>query len=174
MITRGRAFVFESVEEMDQLVNDPQLPVDENSILVLRGAGPRGHPGIPEIGNLPIPGVLLQRGIRDLVRISDGRMSGTAYGTVVLHVSPEAVLGGPLALVQTGDEVALDAFAGRIDLLVSSQEMAERAKKWTAPPLVAHRGYSAMYIEHVLPAERGADFDFLVGKESAGLPRRAY
>jgi L-arabonate dehydrase len=174
MVSRGRAFVFESVEDMDRLVRDVSLPVDESTFFVLRGAGPRGYPGMPEIGNLPIPTVLLEKGVRDVVRISDGRMSGTAYGTVVLHVSPESSVGGPLALIRTGDEVDLDVPAGRIDLLVPEEELENRRKHWIAPLKVAQRGYAAMYVDHVLPAERGVDFDFLVGSEPAGLPRRAY
>ena len=164
---RGKAVVFESIEDFKARVDDPALDVDESSVMVLKGAGPKGYPGMPEVGNMPLPRKLLERGITDVVRISDARMSGTAYGTVVLHVSPESAAGGPLALVQNGDEIALDVEARKIELCISEAELARRRAAWTPPPPTATSGYQKLYIDHVTQAHQGADFDFLAGIRGA-------
>ncbi len=171
---RGRAVVFADIEDFKKRVDDPALPVDENSVMVLKGAGPRGYPGMPEVGNMPLPKKLLQRGITDLVRVSDARMSGTAYGTVVLHVTPESAVGGALALVQDGDEIELNVESRNLELCVSDDEMGRRRKAWTPPPPVASSGYQRLYIEHVLQADRGADLDFLLGCRGADVPRESH
>ncbi|WP_330229582.1 dihydroxy-acid dehydratase [Nocardia sp. NBC_00508] len=168
---RGRALVFDSVEDLAARIDDPDLDVDENSVLVLRGAGPRGYPGMPEVGNLPLPKKLLAQGITDMVRISDARMSGTAYGTVVLHVAPESSAGGPLALVRTGDVIELDAQSRSLRVDLSDDELARRGQSLTPPSPVADSGYQRLYIDHVLQADRGADLDFLVGRRDAGVRR---
>jgi dihydroxy-acid dehydratase len=159
----GRAVVFDSVEDMTKRIDDPNLDVTENDVLVMRNAGPIGAPGMPEAGYLPIPKKLAQKGIKDMVRISDARMSGTAFGTIVLHISPESAAGGPLALVKTGDRIKLDVAGRRIDLLVDDTELKKRAAEWKAPlvPEVAQRGYAKLYREHVQQADEGCDFDFL-------------
>jgi dihydroxy-acid dehydratase len=157
----GRAVVFNSLEEMETRVAREDLEVDENSVLVLRNAGPLGGPGMPEWGMLPIPPKLHRKGVRDMVRISDARMSGTSYGTCVLHVSPESHVGGPLALVREGDEILLDVAERRLDLLVTDAEMAGRRAEWRAPEPKAPRGYLSLYEERVTQAHRGCDFDFL-------------
>jgi dihydroxy-acid dehydratase len=158
---RGPACVFRDLADLQARVDDPALPVTRDSVLVLQHAGPVGAPGMPEAGSLPIPAKLLAAGLRDLVRVSDARMSGTAGGTVVLHVAPEAAVGGPLALVQDGDEVLLDAAARRLDLLVDGAELERRRAHWRPPPLAAARGYRRLFVEHVLQAPLGCDFDFL-------------
>jgi dihydroxy-acid dehydratase len=168
---RGRAVVFNSVEELDRKVNDDSLDVDENCVLVLRNCGPRGYPGMPEVGNMPLPRKLLKRGVTDMVRISDARMSGTAYGTVILHVAPEGAVGGPLALVREGDMIELDLAERRLQLEVSEEELAARRAAWQAPPREYDRGYARLYVEHVLQADKGVDFDFLMGGSGAGVPR---
>lgn len=170
---RGRAVVFENVEELHAKVDDDALDIDEHCIMVLKGAGPKGYPGFAEVGNMPLPRKVLQKGITDMVRISDGRMSGTAYGAVVLHVSPEAAAGGPLALVQTGDMIELDVPARRLHLDVSDEELARRRAAWQAPEL-PRRGYYRLYVEHVLQADQGADLDFLVGSSGAPVPRDSH
>jgi dihydroxy-acid dehydratase len=157
---RGRAVVFSSVEDMEQRVNDPNLDVEDGDILVLQNAGPVGAPGMPEAGLLPIPERLLKKGVRDLVRISDCRMSGTASGTIVLHVTPEAAVGGPLALVRTGDEIELDVDARRLQLMIDDEELERRKEHWE-PLTLAERGYTRLYQEHVLQADKGCDLDFL-------------
>jgi dihydroxy-acid dehydratase len=159
----GRAVVFDSVADMANRIDDPALDVTENDVLVMRNAGPIGAPGMPEAGYIPIPKKLAQKGIKDMVRISDARMSGTAFGTIVLHIAPEAAVGGPLALVKTGDRIRLDVNARRIDFLVDDAELEKRRKAWTAPPVpeVAQRGYARLYREHVQQADEGCDFDFL-------------
>jgi dihydroxy-acid dehydratase len=157
---RGRAVVFSSVEDMEQRVNDPNLDVEDGDILVLQNAGPVGAPGMPEAGLLPIPERLLKKGVRDLVRISDCRMSGTASGTIVLHVAPEAAVGGPLALVRTGDEIELDVDARRLQLMIDDEELERRREHWE-PLTLAERGYTRLYQEHVLQADKGCDLDFL-------------
>jgi L-arabonate dehydrase len=171
---RGRAIVFEDIEDLRERTDSPDLPVDENSVMVLKGAGPRGYPGMPEVGNMPIPRKLLERGITDLVRISDGRMSGTAYGTVVLHVSPESAIGGTLALVRDGDEIELDVEARRLELRVSDDELARRRAAWVAPAPRASGGYQRLYVEHVTQADQGADLDFLAGCRGAAVPRESH
>ena len=155
-------------------MDDPALEVDENSVMVMQGAGPKGYPGMPEVGNMPLPKKLLQRGITDVVRVSDARMSGTAYGTVVLHVTPESAAGGPLALVRDGDEIELDVEARKLELCVPADELERRRAAWTPPPPLASGGYQKLYIDHVLQADRGADFDFLVGSRGAGIPRESH
>ena len=142
--------------------------------MVLQGAGPKGYPGMPEVGNMPLPKKLLQRGITDVVRVSDARMSGTAYGTVVLHVTPESAAGGALALVQNGDEIELDVEARKLELCVTEEELGRRRAAWMPPPPLANGGYQKLYIDHVLQADRGADFDFLVGSRGAGIPRESH
>jgi len=171
---RGRAVVFENIEDLKARTDAPDLDIDENSVMVLKGAGPRGYPGMPEVGNMPLPRKLLERGITDVVRISDGRMSGTAYGTVVLHVSPESAVGGPLALVQNGDEIELDIDSRQINLRVSDDELTRRRAAWAPPPPVASGGYQRLYIEHVQQASQGADLDFLVGCRGAQIPRESH
>jgi dihydroxy-acid dehydratase len=161
---RGRAVVFHSVQDLEARVDDPDLPVDQTSVLVLQGCGPIGAPGMPERGNLPIPLKLLRAGVRDMVRISDGRMSGTAFGTVVLHVAPEAAAGGPLALVRDGDEIELDVPARRLSLLVDEATLARRRATWQPPAPASARGYTWLYQKHVLQADAGCDFDFLTAE----------
>jgi len=170
---RGRAVVFENIEELHAKIDDESLDIDEHCIMVLKGAGPKGYPGFAEVGNMPLPKKVLQKGITDMVRISDGRMSGTAYGAVVLHVSPEAAAGGPLAFVQTGDMIELDVEARRLHLDVSDDELARRRAAWQ-PPEPPKRGYYKLYVEHVLQADQGADLDFLVGSSGAPVPRDSH
>jgi dihydroxy-acid dehydratase len=160
---RGRALVFDSQPEMQAAMNDPALDVDENTVLVLRNAGPVGAPGMPEWGNLPIPKKLLKQGVRDMVRLSDARMSGTHYGSCVLHISPEAAVGGPLALVRTGDLIELDVEARLLALMVDESELIERHAHWKRPVPPFSRGYARLYVEHVTQAHEGCDFDFLEG-----------
>jgi dihydroxy-acid dehydratase len=157
----GLALVFKNYNDLEARIDDPNLPVTEDSVLVLQSAGPLGGPGMPEWGMLPIPKKLLDKGVRDLVRISDARMSGTAYGTCVLHVSPESHAGGPLALVQDGDLISLDVANRKLDLLISDAEFAARRARWTKPVSSFGRGYGALYLERVTQANRGCDFDFL-------------
>jgi dihydroxy-acid dehydratase len=157
----GRAYVFENVEEMRSRIDSPDLPVDESSVLVMKNCGPKGAPGFPEWGHIPMPKVLLERGIDDMVRISDARMSGTSFGTVVLHVAPESAIGGPLALVETGDEIELDVPGRQIELKVSAEELESRKENFRAAPPKYERGYGRMFLEHVTQANLGCDFDFL-------------
>ena len=164
---RGRAVVFRSVEDLTARIDDPELPVDADSVLVLQNCGPVGAPGMPERGNLPIPKKLLQQGVRDMVRISDGRMSGTAFGTVVLHVAPESAVGGPLALVRDGDEIELDVPARRLTVCVDEAELERRRAEWRPEHPRAARGYTWLYQQHVLQADRGCDFDFLTAQGRA-------
>jgi dihydroxy-acid dehydratase len=171
---RGKALVFSQIEDYVDVSDDDNLDVDENSIIVIQHAGPRGYPGFPEVGNVSIPRKLLKRGITDMIRISDARMSGTAFGTVVLHVAPEAALGGPLALVQNGDEIELDVLNRRLDLMVSPEELAERKKKWSPPPAPATRGWERLYYDHVTGADTGVDLDFLVGKSGSAVGRHSH
>jgi L-arabonate dehydrase len=168
---RGRAVVFENIEDFYARIDDEALEIDERSIMVLKNCGPRGYPGMPEVGNMPLPAKLLRKGVTDMVRVSDARMSGTAYGTVVLHVSPEAAAGGTLALVKTGDVIELDVAARRLHLGVSDEELARRRSSWRPPRASMERGYCRLYVEHVLQADRGADLDFLVGGSGAAVPR---
>ena len=168
---RGPAYVFENVEDMKANINNEDLPVTKDTILVLKGCGPKGYPGMAEVGNMPIPAKLVKEGLRDMVRISDARMSGTAYGTVVLHVAPEAAAGGVLALVKTGDEIVLSAKEGRLDLLVDEEELLARSAYMSTPLPDYERGYIKLYIDHVLGADKGADLDFLVGNDKR-VPQR--
>jgi L-arabonate dehydrase len=166
---RGRAVVFHGMDDFRARIDDPALGIDEDTVVVLTGAGPRGYPGMPEVGNLPLPKALLRRGVTDLVRLSDARMSGTAYGTVVLHISPESAAGGPLALVRDGDVIELDVPARRLHLDVDDAELQRRRAEWTPPGTTAASGYEKLYIDHVLQADRGADFDFLLGRRGSAV-----
>ncbi len=157
----GKAVVFKDYNDMAARIDLPELEVDANSVIVLQSAGPQGAPGMPEWGQLPIPQKLLKQGVRDMVRVSDARMSGTSYGACVLHVAPESHVGGPLALVQDGDEICLDIEARRIDLLISDTEMARRRAAWKAPEPKFKRGYGTLYLKHIQQADKGCDFDFL-------------
>ena len=170
---RGRAVVFENIEDLHARIDSDDLDVDENCVMVLKNCGPRGYPGMAEVGNMPLPPKVLKKGITDMVRISDGRMSGTAYGTVVLHTSPEAAAGGTLALVQNGDMIVLDVAGRRLHLEVSDEVLAERRKLWVAPE-APKRGYQKLYVETVQQAHLGADLDFLVGGSGAGIPRDSH
>jgi dihydroxy-acid dehydratase len=173
---RGRAVVFDSIEDFNARIDDPDLEVDPDSVLVLRGCGPKGYPGMPEVSNMPLPTKLLAQGVRDMVRVCDGRMSGTAYGTVVLHVAPEAAAGGPLALVRTGDVISLDVQARRIDVEVPDQELARRTPNEATVAGFANpkRGWERLYVDHVLQADTGADLDFLVGSSGSAVRRDAH
>jgi len=168
---RGRAVVFEDNDELHRAIEDDGLDVDKDCVLVLKGAGPRGYPGMPEVGNFPLPKKLLRQGVTDMVRISDARMSGTAYGAVVLHVAPESAVGGPLALVRNGDMISLDTEGRTLTLEIPDQEMAARRKAWTPPAEAETRGYAKLFLDHVMQADKGCDFDFLVGASGAGIPR---
>jgi dihydroxy-acid dehydratase len=168
---RGRAVVFESIEDFHGRIDDPKLDIDENCVMVLKNCGPKGYPGMAEVGNMPLPPKLLKKGVTDMVRISDARMSGTAYGTVVLHISPEAAAGGALALVENGDTIELDVSQRKLQLLVSDSDLAQRKTRWQPPAAPLERGYWKLYFDHVLQAHQGADLDFLVGKSGAFVPR---
>jgi L-arabonate dehydrase len=168
---RGRAVVFENIEDFHRRIDDPKLDIDERSVMVLKNCGPRGYPGMAEVGNMPLPPKLLKKGVTDMLRISDARMSGTAYGTVVLHISPEAASGGTLALVENGDLIDLDVDQRKLDLLISEDELKTRRARWKAPQAPLERGYWKLYFDHVLQAHQGADLDFLVGKSGAFVPR---
>jgi dihydroxy-acid dehydratase len=172
----GRAVVFDSIEDFHARIDEPQLDVDADSVLVLRGCGPKGYPGMPEVANMPLPKKLLEKGVRDMVRICDGRMSGTAYGTVVLHVSPEAAAGGPLALVRTGEAIGLDVEKRRIHLEVPDDELARRTPDPATVDGFAHpeRGWERLYVDHVLQADTGADLDFLVGSSGSQVSRESH
>lgn len=170
----GRAVVFDSPEAYHEACDSPDLAVEPDDVLVIRGAGPKGYPGMPEVANVPIPKKLLDRGVADMVRISDGRMSGTAYGTVVLHVAPEAALGGPLALIQTGDQITLDVPSRTLTVDVADDELARRRAAWRAPAVAPVGGYDWLYLNHVQQADKGADFDFLVGRRGAAVPRDSH
>ena len=167
---RGPAIVFDNYAQMKQRIHDPQLDVTADSVLILRSAGPLGAPGFPEWGMLPIPKKLLEAGVRDMVRLSDARMSGTSYGTCVLHIAPESAVGGPLALVHTGDEIEIDVPNRTIHWHVSDEEIARRRAALPAPQPIADRGYLQMYAKHVTQADQGCDFDFLVGSTPAAEP----
>jgi dihydroxy-acid dehydratase len=167
----GRAVVFENSDDLHKRIDDENLDVDENCVLVLKNCGPKGYPGMGEAGNMPLPPKVLRKGITDMVRVSDARMSGTAYGTVVLHVTPEAAAGGPLALVQDGDMIELDVDARKLHLHVSDEELARRRAAWQAPKAPADRGWVKLYVDHVQQANLGADLDFLVGKSGSGIPK---
>ena len=167
---RGKALVFDSNAEMLAKIHAPSLDVDENTVLILRNAGPVGAPGMPEWGNLPIPKKLLQQGVRDMVRISDARMSGTHYGSCIVHVSPEAAVGGPLALVRDGDWIVLDVAARSLNVEVTAEVLEQRRAKWVAPPRYAERGFARLYVDHVTQAHQGCDFDFLMGTAKTPEP----
>ncbi|MEB7640324.1 IlvD/Edd family dehydratase [Acinetobacter pittii] len=172
---RGRAVVFENFDDYKARINDPDLDVDETCILVMKNAGPKGYPGMAEVGNMGLPPKVLAKGITDMVRISDARMSGTAYGTVVLHVAPEAMAGGPLAVVQNGDFIELDAYAGKLHLEVSDEELKQRLENLAPPaPPSFIGGYRKLYVQHVLQADEGCDFDFLVGCRGSEVPRHSH
>ncbi|MBN8747636.1 MAG: dihydroxy-acid dehydratase [Variovorax sp.] len=174
---RGRAVVFEDLDDYKRRIVDPELEVTADSILVLKNCGPRGYPGMAEVGNMGLPPKLLAQGVTDMVRISDARMSGTAYGTVVLHVAPEARAGGPLAVVRDGDWIELDADVGRLHLELGDAELAERLAAWQAAQQVVPAdgsGYRKLYVEHVLQADEGCDFDFLVGSRGSAVPKHSH
>jgi dihydroxy-acid dehydratase len=176
LVHTGPAVVFDSIEDMRDRIDDPNLDVTPNSILVLRGCGPKGYPGMPEVGNMPIPQKLLEQGVRDMVRISDARMSGTAYGTVVLHVSPEAAAGGPLGLVRDGDMITLDVPSRLLSLNVSEADLAARTPSQASVDAYAapQRGWAKLYVEHVTQADQGADLDFLVGSSGDRVDRESH
>jgi dihydroxy-acid dehydratase len=173
---RGRAMVFDSIEDFRARIDDPDLDVDKDSVLILRGCGPKGYPGMPEVSNMPLPKKLLEQGVRDMVRICDGRMSGTAYGTVILHVTPEAAAGGPLQLVQTGDWIELDVRNRRLDIDVPDAELAARVPNAATVNGYAkpRRGWERLYIDHVLQADQGADLDFLRGASGSAVSRESH
>ena len=170
----GRAMVFENIEDFKARIDAPELDVDENSVLVLKNVGPRGYPGMPEVGNMGIPSKLLEKGIRDMVRISDGRMSGTGFGTIVLHVSPEAANGGKFAVIKTGDIITLDVPNRKLNINITEEEFAERKKSFRFLPPVANRGYVKLYIDHVQQAHLGADLDFLTGGSGSTVVRDSH
>ncbi|SDX73936.1 dihydroxy-acid dehydratase [Ruegeria halocynthiae] len=172
--TEAEAFVFENIEDLKANIDRDDLPVTPETILVLKGCGPKGYPGMPEVGNMPIPAKLVKEGVRDMIRISDARMSGTAFGTVILHVSPEAQAGGTLALVKTGDRIRVSASKGELDLLVDEKELDARRALWQPDDPHYTRGYAKLYIDHVLQADRGADLDFLVGKDTRLVTRESH
>ena len=171
---RGRAVVFENIEDYHARIDDPALEIDETSVMVLKSVGPVGYPGMPEVGNMALPKKLLEKGVTDMVRISDGRMSGTAYGTVVLHVSPESAVGGTLALVRNGDWIELDVEGRRLFLDVAEAELERRHAAWVPPPPIAGRGYVQLYIRHVQQADKGADLDFLSGGSGSDVSRDSH
>jgi dihydroxy-acid dehydratase len=170
----GRAVVFETIEDYHRRIDDPALDIDETCVMVLKNCGPRGYPGMAEVGNMGLPPKILKKGITDMVRVSDARMSGTAYGTVVLHSAPEAAVGGPLALVQNGDTITLDAAGRQLTLHVDDAELARRRSAWAPPPPPMRSGYQKLYVDHVLQADRGCDLDFLVGRRGADVPRHSH
>jgi len=173
---RGRAVVFESIEDLHARIDDPALEVDAQSVLVLKGCGPKGYPGMPEVGNMPLPRKLLERGVEDMLRISDARMSGTAFGAVVLHVAPEAEAGGPLAMVRNGDEILFDGPKRQLELLISPEELTARTAAWkkARPPPKYSRGYYRLYVQHVLQADQGCDLDFLTGASGSVVDRESH
>jgi L-arabonate dehydrase len=171
MVHRGRAVVFEDIEDFHSRIDDEDLDVDEHCVLVLKNCGPKGYPGMAEVGNMPLPPKVLRKGITDMVRISDARMSGTAYGTVVLHTAPEAAAGGPLAIVRNGDIIELDVPRRRLHLEISDEELARRLAQWQPPRPKLGSGYWKLYTDHVLQADEGADLDFLVGQRGSFVPR---
>lgn len=174
LVHTGPALVFDSIEDYKARVDDPNLDVTAETVMVLRGCGPSGYPGMPEVGNMPLPEKLLRAGTRDMVRISDARMSGTAFGTTVLHVAPESAVGGPLALVRTGDIITLNVPERKLSLHVSDEELKQRKSEWKTPPPVATRGWSRLYIDHVMQADTGCDLDFLVGSSGSEVTRESH
>ena len=171
---RGRAVVFDDIDDYKARIDSPDLDIDATCIMVLRNCGPKGYPGMAEVGNMALPRKLLEQGVRDMVRLSDARMSGTAYGTVVLHAAPEAAMGGPLALVQSGDEISLDVAGRRLELHVTQAELARRRAVWVPADRTYRGGYETLYVTHVQQANVGADFDFLVGRRGAAVPRESH
>jgi len=171
---RGRAVVFEDIEDLYKRLDSPGLDIDESCVMVLKNAGPKGYPGMPELGNLPLPKKLLEKGVEDMVRISDARMSGTSFGTVVLHVAPESAIGGPLALVRDGDMIELDVASRRLHLDVADDELARRRQAWRPRAPASERGYVRLYIDHVLQADEGVDLDFLRGGSGSEVPRHSH
>jgi dihydroxy-acid dehydratase len=171
---RGRAVVFESIEDYHARIEDPKLDIDENCVMVLKYCGPKGYPGMAEVGNMGLPPKVLKKGITDMVRISDARMSGTAYGTVVLHTAPEAAAGGMLALVQNGDMIELDVKKRRLHLDVAEDELERRRKAWKGFQSPHKSGYAKLYVDHVLQADKGVDLDFLVGKRGTPILRESH
>ena len=171
---RGRAVVFEDIDDFKARVDSPDLDVEPEDVLVLKNCGPKGYPGFPEVGNMPLPAKLLARGVRDMVRVSDARMSGTAYGTVVLHTAPEAAAGGTLALVRNGDMIELDVANRRLHLDIDDSELKSRRDAWTPPKSKFDRGYYQLYVDHVLQADQGVDLDFLRGGSGAPVPRESH
>ena len=174
LVHTGPALVFDTIEDFKARIDDPELEVTADTVMVLRGCGPQGYPGMPEVGNMPLPAKLLAEGVTDMVRISDARMSGTAYGTTVLHTAPESSIGGPLALVQTGDLITLDVPERRLTLDVDDDELEARRARWQPPPPVATRGWYRLYIDHVTQADTGADLDFLVGSSGSTVSRESH
>jgi len=174
MVHRGKAVVFDNIEDYKQRIDDPNLDVDENSVLVLKNVGPRGYPGMPEVGNMALPKKILEKGVHDMVRISDGRMSGTGFGTVVLHASPEATQGGNFALVQSGDFISLDVSKRTLQLEVSDSVLEKRRKNWKPFEAPVKRGYVQLYISHVEQSHLGADFDFLKGGSGSEVTRDSH
>ncbi|HEX5730049.1 dihydroxy-acid dehydratase, partial [Microbacterium sp.] len=172
----GPAVVFDSVEDLRTRIDDPDLDVTADSVLVLRGCGPKGYPGMPEVGNMPLPRKLLEQGVRDMVRISDARMSGTAYGTVILHVAPEAAAGGPLAAIRTGDIITVDVENRTLSVDVSDQELEARGQAAASQAAYADpaRGWAKLYVDHVMQADTGADLDFLVGSSGNAVSRESH
>jgi dihydroxy-acid dehydratase len=170
----GRAVVFVDIEDLHARIDDPKLDVREDDILVLKNCGPKGYPGFPEVGNFALPAKLLKKGVTDMIRISDARMSGTAYGTVVLHTAPEAAIGGPLALVRNGDTITIDVAKRSLQLHVAAEELARRRTRWKALPAHADRGWVKLYCATVQQANLGADLDFLVGGSGAGVGRESH
>ena len=168
---KGRAVVFKDIADFHARIDDPTLDIDEDCVMVLQNCGPKGYPGMAEVGNMPLPPKVLKKGITDMVRISDARMSGTAYGTVVLHAAPEAAAGGVLGLVRDGDLIELDVSKRTLHLNVSEKEIARRRAKWRPPEASIKRGYYRLYVDHVLQADQGADLDFLVGQSGAHVPK---
>jgi dihydroxy-acid dehydratase len=170
----GKAVVFDNIEDFKKRIDSPGLDVDENSVLVLKNVGPRGYPGMPEVGNMGIPKKLLEKGVKDMVRISDGRMSGTGFGTIVLHVSPEAANGGNFAMIETGDLITLDVPNRKINVDITDREFAERKKNFKPLELSVKRGYVKLYIDHVQQAHLGADMDYLVGGSGSEVVRDSH
>ena len=174
MVHKGKALVFENIEDYHAKISNPDLDAHPSDILVLKNVGPKGYPGMPEVGNMGIPKKLLEEGVTDMVRISDGRMSGTAFGTVFLHVAPESASGGNLALVQNGDEIEVDVPARKLNLLVSDEELARRRKNWKPEDMGYDRGYVHLYIQSVNQAHEGADLDFLRGTSGSEVLRDSH
>ncbi|HAH38984.1 MAG TPA: dihydroxy-acid dehydratase, partial [Algoriphagus sp.] len=174
LVHKGKALVFENIDEYKARIDSPDLEVDENTVLVMKNVGPKGYPGMPEVGNMGLPAKILEKGIKDMVRISDGRMSGTGYGTVVLHVSPESAIGGPLALVQTGDWIELNVPARSLNLLISEEEFENRRNNFQPTQLPYERGYVNLFLDKVNQAHDGVDFDFLQGSSGSEVKRDSH